>query len=174
MWLQVQYLEICMFWKTVKSTVTRVGNFAVFWPNRSFLAKKWANEWFNKKNERFTYSLIFGEQPERLAHIVHFWWATWAIRSHCSLKNREWVNHSFFKKLTVHKIIQKAYQKYNFNQFFEWINRFLWGKEEWAIRSFIYHEQPEQIAHSRSFFMSDLSDWLTVAHLSWAIWANRP
>ena len=28
--------------------------------------------------------LIFGEQPERIAHIAHFCWATWAIRSHCS------------------------------------------------------------------------------------------
>ena len=32
----------------------------------------------------------------------------------------------------------------------------------------IYHEQPERIAHSCSFVMSDLSNSLTVAHLSWA------
>ena len=38
--------------------------------------------------------------------------------------------------------------------------------------SLIYHEQPERIAHSCSFFMSDLSDLLTVTHLSWTIWAN--
>ena len=37
----------------------------------------------------------------------------------------------------------------------------------------IYHEQPERITHGRLFVMSDLSDLLTVAHLSWAIWANR-
>ena len=39
--------------------------------------------------------------------------------------------------------------------------------------SFFCHERLEQFAHSRSFGMSDLSNLLTVAHLSWAIWANR-
>ena len=29
-----------------------------------------------------TWSLIFGELPERFALIAHFWWATWAIHSH--------------------------------------------------------------------------------------------
>ncbi len=70
--------------------------------NRSFFAQKWVNERFAQKNERFTHlpflvsemsdsltiahflwapwancswSLIFGEQPERFAHIAHFWWA---------------------------------------------------------------------------------------------------
>ena len=28
---------------------------------------------------------------------AHFWWATWAICSHCSPKKREGANHSFFK-----------------------------------------------------------------------------
>ena len=37
----------------------------------------------------------------------------------------------------------------------------------------IYHERPERIAQGRSFDMSDLSNWLTVTHLSWAIWANH-
>ena len=86
----------------------------VFWGNRSFFAKKWANEWFPpkngrfaQKNERIAHSLIFGERPEGFAH------------------------------------------------------------------SLIYHERPERIAHDRSFVMSDLSDSLTIAHLSWAILANR-
>ena len=38
--------------------------------------------------------------------------------------------------------------------------------------SLICPERPERIAHIRSFVMSDLSDLLTVAHLSWATWAN--
>ena len=42
---------------------------------------------------------------------------------------------------------------------------------EWIAHSLIYHERPERITHSRSFVMSDLSDLLTVAHLSWATWA---
>ena len=79
--------------------ITELGlRSSVFWANRSFFAQKWANEWFAQKNERFTHSLIFGERPERFAHncsfplsdlseslmVAHFWWATWAIRSHCS------------------------------------------------------------------------------------------
>ena len=61
---------------------------SVFWANRSFFVKKWANE-------RFTHSLSFGEEPERcrFVHIAHFWWATWVVCSHHSLKKREWVNH---------------------------------------------------------------------------------
>ena len=45
----------------------------------------------------------------------------------------------------------------------------------WANRSrlLICHEHPERFAHGRSFDMSDLNDLLTVAHLSWGIWANR-
>ena len=108
-----------------------------FWANRSFFAKKWANERFTQKlsnsfirsflvskmsdsltsfisserpkqiahgrsflvsdlSDSFT-SLIFGEWPEQFVHIAHFWWVTWAIRSHHSPKMREWENRSFFK-----------------------------------------------------------------------------
>ena len=55
-------------------------------------------------------SLIFGGNLNDLLMVAHFWWATWAIRSHCSflvsdlsdsltllIKKREWANHSFFK-----------------------------------------------------------------------------
>ena len=62
-----------------------------FWANCLFFAQKWANERFAQKNELFTHSLIFGEQPERFAHdrsfplrdlseslmVAHFWWAIW-------------------------------------------------------------------------------------------------
>ena len=63
----------------------------VFWANHSFFAKKWVN------NEQMSNSLIFGERPEGFAHTAHFWWATWAIHSHSSLRKREWANCSFFK-----------------------------------------------------------------------------
>ena len=46
----------------------------------------------------------------------------------------------------------------------------------WTNSSFAhlsYHEQPEQIAQGRSFFMSDLSKFLAVAQLIWAKWANE-
>ena len=60
---------------------------SVFRANRSFFAKKLANERFALKNERFPHSLIFGERLERFAHgcsflvsdlseslmVTHFW-----------------------------------------------------------------------------------------------------
>ena len=39
-------------------------------------------------------------------------------------------------------------------------------KKERFAHLLIYHERPERIAHSHSFVMSELSDSLTVAHLS--------
>ena len=45
----------------------------VFWANHSFAH----------------YTHIFGERPERFAHITHLWWAPWVICSHRSLKQRE-------------------------------------------------------------------------------------
>ena len=44
---------------------------------------------------------------------------------------------------------------------------------EQIAHSLIYHERPEKIAHGRSFVLSNLSDSLTVTHLSWAILGNR-
>ena len=46
-------------------------------------------------------------------------------------------------------------------------------KNEWFAHSIIYHELPERMAHICSFVLSNLSDSLTFAHLSWAIWANE-
>ena len=133
--------------------------------------------------------LIFGECPVQFAHIAHFWWVTWAICSHHSLKKRDSLNCSFKKKHT---------KKYNFSQIFcancsflrakDWKEQIsLLRKNKWFAHSLNYHElawvncslliicheQPERFTPSRSFDMSDLSDLLTVAHLSWAIWANH-
>ena len=124
---------------------------SVFWANCSFFAKK-MNEWATWGNR--SCSLIFSERPERFAHIAHFWWATRAIRSHCSPKMREWANCSILKPTLFEQLL---------------------------ICSFIIClEGPERFAHSRSFVMSDLSVSLTVAHLilsemsKWGMsgWAN--
>ena len=137
-----------------------------------------------------SWTLIFGERPVQFAHIAHFWWVTWAICSHHSLKKRDWLNCSFKKNIQKNTILVK---------FFVRIARFLRAKDwkeqisnllrknkrfahslnyhEWAWVNcsllIICHERPERFTPSRSFDMSDLSDLLTVAHLSWAIWANH-
>ena len=66
-------------------------------------------------------------------------------------------------------------------QNYKQIARFLWVKErmsnslkkKWFAISLIYPEQPEQITNSCSFVMNNLSNLLTVTHLSWLIRENR-
>ena len=41
---------------------------SVFWANRLFFAKKWADERFAYKNEQLAHLLIFCERPEGFAH----------------------------------------------------------------------------------------------------------
>ena len=125
-----------------RHNLRRAGNLLIGFPSESLVfCEKLAHERFAQKNEWFAHSLIFGERPERFAHIAHFRWATWAIR-YTSITKKEGIR-SFFKEKKVRS------------------------------RSLICHEQPKQIAHGRSFVLIDLSDSLTIAHLSWAIWANR-
>ena len=107
------------------------------------------------KNERFTHLLIFGEQPERIAHgcsflvsdlseslmVAHFWWVTWAIRSHRSFLVSDLSESLIFFKRTKNVLKIQLLSNY-----FEQI-----------AHSLIYHERPERIAHSRSFDLSDLS-----------------
>ena len=72
----------------------RAGNSLISFMSESLIfCKKLANEWLAKKTEWFAHSLIFGEQPERIAHgclflvsdlskllkVAHFLWATWAL-----------------------------------------------------------------------------------------------
>ena len=104
-------------------------------------------------------SLIFGERPEEFAlgrsflvsdlskslMVAYFWWTTWAIRSHRSLKkgiseSLIFLNQKTYIKLFKSKNVYKTCLK----------NKILAKKN-----------------------LSDLSDSLTVAHLSWAICANR-
>ena len=127
------------------------------------------------KNEQFAHSLIFGEWPEQFAHghsflvrdvseslmVAYFWWATWVIGSHHSLKKRKWVNHSFFSKN-----LQKCTKKHFIQIFLSESLVFCEQKSKWAICS----EKRSNLLIC-SFIMSDLSKLLTVAHLSWRTWA---
>ena len=60
-------------WLMMIFAFSRAGNRLFFWVNRSFFAKKWANKRLAKK--KTSNSLM----------VSHLWWATWAIRSHCSI-----------------------------------------------------------------------------------------
>ena len=77
--------------------------------------------------------------------------------------------------LNLQKTYKKCTKKYDFKQkklskllvFYEQESKRANGSKKRVItKSLIYHEGPEQIAYSNSFVMSDLSNSLTVAHLS--------
>ena len=147
------------------------------WTIHSFALLGWAT-WAIR-----AWSLIFGEGPEQIAHghsflvsklsnlLTLLFFGDYLSNLLTSLIiKREWVNRSVFFKHT--KNIQKNTIVVKFfwaNCSFFVINR---ANERFA-HFLIYHERPEQITHGRSFVMSDLSDLLTVAPLSWAIWANH-
>ena len=114
---------------------------------------------------------------KQFPHLAHFWWATWAICSHRSLKKREWVNHSGFfeKNKNVPKnmiLVKFCWANCSFSMS-ERANEQFAQKNERFAHSLICLEWPERFSHNRSFDMSDLSDLLAVTHLSWVIWANR-
>ena len=91
-----------------------------------------------------SWSLIFGERNERFAHMAHLIWAKWAIHSHRSPKKRKWA------KMSDSLIFP--------------INFFL---------SYIKHTKNKTLDFFSQIVLSDLSDSLMVAHLSWVIWANH-
>ena len=135
---------------------------SVFWANHSFFAKnEQIAHLLKKTSDLLIRSFLVSNLSDLFASLI---------------KKREWANRSFFLNL------QKTYQKIRFNQTF-WANRSFFGfcerNSKWAIcskqteqfsNSLFYHERPEQIAHNRTFVMSDLSDLLTVALLTWATW----
>ena len=108
---------------------------------------------------------------------AHFWWATWANHSLRSflVSNLSDLLASLIKKEWMSKLLV----------FCEWKSKWVICSKKRAICSFIMSDLSESltVAHlswatwrfslSCSFNMSDLRDSLTVAHLSWAIWANR-
>ena len=136
-------------------------------------------------------SLIFGEWPEWFTQIAHFWWATWAMRSHCSFLVRDlsdsltslikkegmsksliFLNKKTYIKRTKKDCNPKLLSESLFRSFIMsdlskslTVAHLSWAT--WAIRSrsLFWYEQPEQFAYSRSFVLSDLSESLTVAHL---------
>ena len=140
----------------------------------------WAT-WANRSQ-----SLIWSEQMSELAL------SRWANSQPCSfvmsdlsdsltsLFKREGMSESLIF-LNLQKTFKKRTKNTIFSKFVEWITRFLWVKgqmsnspQKQAIcsRLLFCHERPEWFTHGHSIIMSDLSDLLTVAHLSWAIWMN--
>ena len=135
------------------------------------------SDWLKKTSDSLICSFLVSiEQPERIAHgcsflvsdlseslmVAHFWWVTWAIRSHRSflVSDLSDLLTSLIKKgvmsesLIFFKRTKNVLKIQLLSNFFEQI-----------AHSLIYHERPERIAHSRSFDLSDLSK---LANERWA------
>ena len=97
---------------------SRAGNSLIGFLSESvFFCKKLANKSFAQKmSESLIRSFLVSDLSKSLM-VAQFWWATWAICSHCSFlcatwailshrspKMREWANWSFFKIKTLYKI----------------------------------------------------------------------
>ena len=165
-----------------------IQSFAHFW---------WAPEWLAQGRSFLVSNLSISLMD------AHFWWAPCAICSHRSflvsdlsnlltslIKKRDWLNCSFKKNTQKNTILVNFFVRIaHFLRAKDWkeqISNLLRKNKrfahslnyhEWAWVNcsllIICHERPERFTPSRSFDMSDLSDLLTVAHLSWAIWANH-
>ena len=122
--------------------------------NEPFAQKNESNlligSFFGERTERFAHLLIFGEQPDWFAHIAHYWWANEGIAR-------------FLKKVPKNMILVTYF----------WASRsFVKLKSKWAICSKKRANRSKKRAIC-SFIMIDLSQLLTVAHLSWVTWAIR-
>ena len=86
------------------------------------VAHFWWATWVN-----CSWSLIFGEWPERFAYSTHFRWATWAIRSHSPLKKREWAIRS--RSL----ICLEWSERITHSRSFDLSKMSKWTNEQWAM-----------------------------------------
>ena len=129
----------------------------VFCEKMSNLLKKTCNSLIR------SWTFIFDEWPEQIGHVhsVLVSNLTCAIRSHHSflvsnLSNLLTKNEGMSKLLIFkNKTYKIKYFRFFYPKFVERIDYLL-----------IYHKWPEQITLSPSLVMSDLSDSLTVTHLS--------
>ena len=86
-------------------------------------------------------------------------WVTWAIRSHRSLKKRDWENRWFFKNNLLKKFLKIQFYSNFLSQSLFFCKRM----------SNLLKKTSDLLIHS--FIMSPLSKSFTVALLSWVTWA---
>ena len=121
-----------------------------FRANRSFFVKKWANErfthlliWFPSK------SLVFCQKMSEWAihskkwvihSFAHFWWAKWAIPSHCSfpmsnLSELLMVAPFWWAKWAIHS--HCSFDLSHMSDSLTLLTQKRGNEQKWAIRSFL-------------------------------------
>ena len=147
----------------------------VFWANHSFFVKneQMSNSLKKTSNSHILVSeperIAKGRSFYliKLLTVAHFWWATWAISSQLLFCHEHLSDllTSLFKKEGMSESLIFFAQK--------WANKRFAQKNERFTHSLIFDERPEWFAHDRSFPLSDLSESLMVAHFWWATWVIR-
>ena len=116
----------------------------------------------SNKNKRLAHSLIFGEQTEQIAH---FWWATWAICSHCPflVSNQCDLLTSLIKteKMSKSLVLKKTYKKSTKNKI---LVKFLWAN----CLFFVSERANKWIAQKTSGLLKKMRNWV-IYHERWAI-----
>ena len=135
---------------------------------------------FLPKNERMSHSLK--KTSNSLVHsflvsylsdslmIAHFLWAMWATVSDLLTLLIFSERPERFTHIAHQKRGNEWFTHFSNKNFFRFFKPNIFER---SANSLISSEWPEQVAHSRSFVLSDLSDLLTVAHFLWATWAIR-
>ena len=117
-------------------------------------------------------SLIFGEWPEPFSHSRSF-----VMSDLSNSLTSLFKNEGMSELLTIFKLPKKCTKNMILFKFFLVNCLFLWVKERFSnllkktkgfAHLLFYNEWPEQIARSRYFVLSNLSNFLTDAHLSLA------
>ena len=115
--VQLPYPELIVWIEVHQWYIAGLGiRSMVFWANRSFFAKKWANEQFAEKTSNLLIHSFLVSNLSDWLMVAHFWWATWAIRSQSSPKKREWANRSFFLTNLAYIKHSKKWDLYLFSQ----------------------------------------------------------
>ena len=120
--------------------------------------------------------LICPERPEQFAHIAQKEWANLLLKKTYLKKT---VKHEqkirFFSILLSESpffVSEGANERFTKKRAIFSFANLSWVTWANQSHSLICPEGPEQFAHGRSFVLSDLSQLLTFADLSSAIWAN--
>ena len=145
--------KISNYEQIAQVTHQKWANCSFFWGNHRFAHFFAKTQWFPQKtNEKIPSpgipSFLVSDLNESFM-VTHFWWETWAICSHHSLKKRKWANHSFFQKTYKKRTMKNILVK------FCWVNCLF----------FVSKRANEQFAQNKRAICS-------LAHLSWATWAN--
>ena len=127
--------KISNYEQIAQVTHQKWANCSFFWGNHRFAHFFAKTQWFPQKtNEKIPSpgipSFLVSDLNESFM-VTHFWWETWAICSHHSLKKRKWANHSFFQKTYKKRTHEKHFSQILLSKLLVFCDQ----KSKWVICS---------------------------------------